>query len=301
VIENSDAETIYEVPLKMSAEGLDDIVVKKLGLSKIHCDLTDWQGLVNRIKTLEKKVTIGLVGKYVALRDAYLSVAEALNHGGYENGCEVEIRWIQAEDVEKEGAENLLQGLDGILVPGGFGDRGIEGKIAAVRYARENKIPFFGICLGMHCVTIEFARNVCGWHDAHSTEFNPDTTHPVIDLLPEQKDIEDLGGTMRLGLYPCKLEGDTFTYQAYAEEIIYERHRHRYELNNTFRERLVKQGLVVSGTSPDDRLVEIVELADHPWFVATQFHPEFKSRPDRAHALFREFIRSSLAYREGNS
>jgi CTP synthase len=298
VIENSDAETIYEVPLKMHEECLDNIVVNKLGLPKNHCDLTEWTNLVNRIKTLEKKVTIGLVGKYVALRDAYLSVAESLNHGGYENDSEVEIRWIHAEDLETQGAEALLAGLDGILVPGGFGDRGIEGKIAAVKYARENKIPFLGICLGMHCATIEFARNVCGWQNAHSTEFNPDTSFPVIDLLPEQKDVEDMGGTMRLGLYPCKLENDAFAHQAYEDEIIYERHRHRYELNNVFRDRLEKQGLVVSGTSPDDRLVEIVELKDHPWFVATQFHPEFKSRPDRAHPLFRDFIRSSLSYQE---
>jgi CTP synthase len=203
---------------------------------------------------------------------------------------------VNAEDVEKEGAELLLAGVDGILVPGGFGDRGIEGKVAAVQYAREKQIPFFGICLGMHCVTIEFARNVCGWKDAHSTEFRPNTSHPVIDLLPEQKDIEDLGGTMRLGLYPCKVDEGTFTHQAYGEEIIYERHRHRYELNNVYRDALIEQGLVMAGSSPDSRLVEIVELPDHPWFVATQFHPEFKSRPNRAHPLFREFIRSAQAY-----
>ncbi|MFW0860677.1 MAG: CTP synthase [Dethiobacter sp.] len=296
VIENSDAALIYEVPLKMHAEGLDEIVMKKLGLANISCDLSEWCALVERSKTLRNKVVIGLVGKYVALRDAYLSVAEALVHGGFENDCAVDIRWIQAEDVEKQGAEALLAGLDGILVPGGFGDRGIEGKIAAVRHARENKIPFFGICLGVHCAVIEYARNVCGWHDAHSTEFNPDTTHPVIDLLPEQSDIEELGGTMRLGLYPCKVEKNTFTYAAYKEEIIYERHRHRYELNNVFRERFVKQGLVMAGTSPDGRLVEVVEICEHPWFVASQFHPEFKSRPNRAHPLFRDFIGASLVY-----
>ncbi|MDW7652219.1 MAG: CTP synthase [Bacillota bacterium] len=296
VIENSDVETIYQVPLKMNEEGLDDIVVNKLGFAKIRCDLTDWKALVDRIKNLENKVTIALVGKYVALKDAYLSVAESLHHGGFENDSEVEIRWIQAEDMEKEGAEALLQGVDGILVPGGFGDRGIEGKVAAVRYARENNIPFFGICLGMHCATIEFARHVCGWEQAHSTEFAPDTPYPVIDLLPEQKDIEELGGTMRLGIYPCKVEPGTFTEVAYEDEIIYERHRHRYELNNVFRERLAKKGMIMSGTSPDDRLVEIVELPQHRWFVATQFHPEFKSRPNRAHPLFRDFIRASLAY-----
>lgn len=298
VIENSDVETIYEVPLRMNKEGLDEIVINKLGLSKIRCDLSDWQSLVDTIKTLEKKITIALVGKYVALRDAYLSVAEALHHGGFESGTEVEIRWIQAEDMEKEGAEALLADVDGILVPGGFGDRGIEGKVIAVRYARENNIPFFGICLGMHCATIEFARHVCGWNGAHSTEFAPNTPYPVIDLLPEQKDIEELGGTMRLGTYPCKVEPGTFTSAAYEDEIIYERHRHRYELNNEFRERLVKEGLVMSGTSPDGRLVEIVEFPQHPWFVATQFHPEFKSRPNRAHPLFRDFIRASLIYNQ---
>jgi CTP synthase len=298
VIENSDAETIYEVPLKMHQECLDVIVTRKLGLDHVKCDLREWQALVERIKNLRKKTTIGLVGKYVALRDAYISVVEALNHGGYENDAEVEIRWISAEEMESKGPEALLDGVDGILVPGGFGDRGIEGKISAVQYARENRIPFFGICLGMHCATIEFARHVCGWQDAHSTEFSPTTEHPVIDLLPEQKDIEELGGTMRLGIYPCRVENNTFTHRAYADELIYERHRHRYELNNLFRERLVKNGLALSGTSPDERLVEIVELPDHPWFVATQFHPEFKSRPDRAHPLFRDFIGAALDYRE---
>lgn len=295
VIENLDVESIYDVPLKMHAEGLDKIVIQKLGFTKTSCDLSEWRALVERSKALRSKVTIGLVGKYVALRDAYLSVAEALAHGGFESDCAVDVRWIQAEDVEKLGAEVLLIGLDGILVPGGFGDRGIEGKIAAVRYARENKIPFFGICLGIQCVIIEYARNVCGWHDAHSTEFNPGTNHPVIDLLPEQGDIEALGGTMRLGLYPCKVEKDTLAYAAYKDEVIYERHRHRYEINNVFRERFARQGLVLAGTSPDDRLVEIVELAEHPWFVASQFHPEFKSRPNRAHPLFRDFIGAALA------
>jgi CTP synthase len=295
VIENSDVDIIYEVPLRLHREGMDDIVIQKLGLPESRCDISAWESLLQRIDSLEKKVTIGLVGKYVALRDAYLSVAEALHHAGFENGCEVDICWVQAEEVKKRGAEAMLSGMDGILVPGGFGDRGIEGKVEAVRYARENNIPFFGICLGMHCATIEFARNVCGWADAHSTEFNPDTAHPVIDLLPEQKDIENLGGTMRLGLYPSKISEGTFTARAYGEEIIYERHRHRYELNNGFRDRLVAKGLVIAGASPDSRLVEIVELAGHPWFVATQFHPEFKSRPHRPHPLFRDFVAASLA------
>ena len=298
VIENNDTDTIYEVPLLLHAEGLDKIVVDLLGLDDVACDLTTWKQLVHRIKHLQKKVTIGLVGKYVSLRDAYLSVAEALAHGGYENNAEVEIRWIQAEDVEEQGAAALLADVDGIIVPGGFGDRGIEGKIAATRYAREHKIPYFGICLGMHCAAIEFARHVCGWEDAHSTEINPETTHPVIDLLPEQWEVELLGGTMRLGLYPCRLKPATKAAQAYGEELIYERHRHRYELNNRFREGLADQGLVLSGVSPDDRLVEMIELADHPWFVGTQFHPEFKSRPNRAHPLFRDFITAAVQYRE---
>ncbi len=294
VIENTDVETIYQVPLKLHQEGLDEIVVRRLGLPADGCDLTAWQSLVENIGKATGKVTVALVGKYVSLRDSYLSVAEALYHGGFENGCEVEIRWVQAEDVERLGPEELLAGADGILIPGGFGDRGIEGKVAAIRFAREKKIPFFGICLGMHCAAIEFARHVCGWQDAHSTEFSSTTAHPVIDLLPEQKDIDELGGSMRLGLYPCRLEAESFSQRAYAEEVVYERHRHRYELNNLYRELLVEKGLVMAGTSPDGRLAEIIEYHDHPWFVAVQFHPEFKSRPNRAHPLFREFIRAAL-------
>jgi CTP synthase len=297
VIENTDVETIYQVPLKLHAEGLDEIVVRKLGLPESGCDLTDWQVLVERIGQANRKVTIALVGKYVSLRDSYLSVVEALYHGGFECGCEVEIRWVQAEGVEKQGAEELLAGVDGILIPGGFGDRGIEGKVAAVRYARERGVPFLGICLGMHCATIEFARHVCGWLEAHSTEFNAATSHPVIDLLPEQKDVEELGGTMRLGLYPCRLETESFSQRAYAEEVVYERHRHRFELNNLYRELLVQNGLVIAGTSLDGRLAEIIEYHDHPWFVAVQFHPEFKSRPNRAHPLFREFVRAACKAR----
>ncbi len=294
VIENTDVESIYEVPLKLHNEGLDEIVIRRLGLQEGDCNLTDWQALVERIGKASRKVTVALVGKYVSLRDSYLSVAEALFHGGSENGCEVEIRWVQAEDVERLGAEACLSGADGVLIPGGFGDRGIEGKVTAIRYAREKRIPFLGICLGMHCATIEFARHVCGWQDAHSTEFSAATTHPVIDLLPEQRDIEELGGSMRLGLYPCRLETDSFSQRAYMEEVVYERHRHRYELNNLYRERLAEKGLVIAGASPDGRLAEIIELHDHPWFVAVQFHPEFKSRPNRAHPLFREFIRAAL-------
>lgn len=301
VIENCDVSSIYEVPLRLHEEGLDEIVVKKLGLPDTECDVSQWVELVNRINSLEKKVTIGLVGKYVALRDAYLSVAEALYHAGFENNCEVDISWINAEDVEKGGTDAHLAGLHGILVPGGFGDRGIEGKIAAARFAREKKVPYFGICLGMQCATIEFARNVCGLTGANSTEFNPATPYPVIDILPEQRDIEEKGGTMRLGLYPCILEENTKSHAAYQLPLVYERHRHRYELNNVFREKLVEKGMIMSGTSPDARLVEIIEIKDHPWFVGTQFHPEFKSRPNRAHPLFRDFIRAALKYKETNN
>ena len=301
VIENLDVEIIYEVPLKLRQEGLDTIVVRQLGLKDGDCDMSSWEELVQRIKNLRHRVTIGLVGKYVSLRDAYLSVAESLYHGGYENDCEVEIRWIQAEDVEKDGAAAYLAGVDGILIPGGFGDRGIEGKIKAVRFARENKVPFFGICLGMHCAIIEFARNVCGWQDANSSEFAPHSAHPVIDLLPSQKNVADLGGTMRLGLYPCRLEEGTFAAKAYGTRLVHERHRHRYELNNDFRDSLVHSGLRISGVSPDNSLVEIIELPDHPWFVATQFHPEFKSRPHRAHPLFRDFIAAALVFRQSKT
>ena len=299
VIENRDSESIYEVPLQMHEEGLDEIVVRQLGLRTEECDLGEWKALINRIKTRSHEVTIGLVGKYVSLKDAYMSVAEALNHGGFENDCEVEILWIQAEDVEKEGAEKLLNAVDGIIVPGGFGDRGINGKIAAIRYARENKIPFLGICLGMHCAAIEFARHVCGWEDANSTEFNPETKYPVIDVLPEQREIKDLGGTMRLGLYPCHIVPGTLAAKVYKQEVIHERHRHRYELNSNFREALAERGLLMSGLSPDKRLVEIIELPDHPWFIATQFHPEFKSRPNRPHPLFGHFVAAALGYRRG--
>ncbi|NLZ39622.1 MAG: CTP synthase [Firmicutes bacterium] len=298
VIENADVETIYEVPLLLNAEGLDKIVLQQLGLPQGECSLDEWRALVERIKNLQKKVTIALVGKYVSLRDAYLSVAESLYHGGFENNAEVNIKWVQAEDVEELGPEELLADVNGILVPGGFGERGIEGKIAATRYARENNIPFFGICLGMHCAAIEFARHVCRWEDANSSEFDPSTKYPVIDLLPEQKEIKDFGGTMRLGRYPCKIMPGTRAAEAYQDEVIYERHRHRYELNNLFREELAQKGLVMSGVSPDNQLVEMIELRDHPWFVATQFHPEFKSRPNRAHPLFRDFIAAALRYKE---
>ncbi len=294
VIQNLDAENLYEVPLMLHKEGLDTLVCEKLSLPCKEIDNTEWSNMVNNIKNLSRSVTIALVGKYVELHDAYISVVESLNHGGYANDANINIKWINAMDVTKENAAEYLKDVDGILVPGGFGDRGVEGKIEAIKWARQNKVPFLGICLGMQCVVIEFARNVLGYYDAHSSEILPDTEHPVIDLMPDQKDVDEKGGTMRLGLYPCKLEKDTNAFAAYGEEIIYERHRHRYEFNNEYRKALTEAGLILSGTSPDSRLVEIVELKDHPWFVAVQFHPELKSRPNRPHPLFRDFIKASL-------
>jgi CTP synthase len=294
VIQNMDAEILYEVPLMLEKEGLADIVCKRLGLVCKEPDLTDWKDMVERQKNFKDSVTIALVGKYVELHDAYLSVAESLRHGGIANDVDVKIKWVNSEHLDGENIKNHLLRADGILVPGGFGDRGIEGKILAAQYARENKVPYFGICLGMQMAVIEFARNVCGLENAHSSEFSETTRYPVIDLMPEQRDIEDMGGTMRLGIYPCKIRENTLAYEIYNDELIYERHRHRYEFNNEFRDSLAAQGLVLSGLSPSERLVEIVELKDHPWYVGVQFHPEFKSRPNRPHPLFREFIRASI-------
>jgi len=256
-------------------------------------DLTEWATMVYKAKNPAGTVTIALVGKYVALHDAYLSVVEALTHGGIENGVKVDIRWIDSETVTDENAPALLDGCSGILVPGGFGTRGVEGKISAIRYARENKVPFLGICLGMQMAVVEFARNVAGMIGAHSSELDPGTKFPVIDLLPDQVGVADKGGTMRLGSYPCVLAPDTRALDAYGQVNINERHRHRYEFSNDFRDKLVEAGLTLAGQSPDGRLVEIVELVDHPWFVGVQFHPEFKSRPNRAHPLFREFIKAA--------
>ena len=248
-------------------------------------------------KNLDRTVKIALVGKYVELRDAYLSVAEALKHAGIANEVAVDIKWIHSETLEADNVADVLKGIDGILVPGGFGFRGVEGKILATQYARENDIPFFGICLGMQMAVVEFARNILGYEDAHSSELNGLTEAPVIDLMPEQKDIEDMGGTMRLGLYPCKIKTGTLAYAAYGESLIYERHRHRYEFNNAYREVFVENGFVFSGLSPDERLVEIIEVPNHPWFLAVQFHPEFKSRPTHAHPLFKAFIAASKVVR----
>jgi CTP synthase len=297
VIQLVDAEHIYEVPLMLEDEGMAENVIGKLKLeNKVEkVDLTDWIELVDKIKDRDHKVKIGIVGKYVELPDAYISIAESFTHAGIANNCEVEIEYIYAEGLDSLAqAEKELSDLDGILVPGGFGDRGIEGKLKAVEYARRNKVPYFGICLGMQCAVIEIARNELNLQDANSTEFDEDEKEPVIALMPDQHDVEDMGGTMRLGLYPCKLKDASISYQAYQEEVIYERHRHRYEFNNHYRDQIEAAGMVLTGVSPDDRLVEIVEIPDHPWFVGVQFHPEFKSRPNRPHPLFVSFIEAAL-------
>lgn len=303
VIQNLTARSIYEVPMLMEEQGLDTIVLRKLEMEDKPKDMQGWHDMVARIlKKYDKKVTIAVVGKYVALQDAYISITESLRHAAVANETELDIHWVNAEEIEADDTDmaKVMAGVDGILVPGGFGNRGIEGKIKAIQYAREHKIPFFGICLGMQCAVIEFARHVCGMVDANSSEFNPNSTHPVIDLMPEQLDVEDLGGTMRLGLYPCKVYPDTLTSKAYNAELIYERHRHRYEFNNAFREEIVGKGLVLGGTLPNGRLVEIVELpeSEHPWFLGAQFHPEFKSRPTNPHPLFREFVGAAVKHHQ---
>lgn len=301
VIQNLTARSIYEVPMLMEEQGLDTIVLRKLEMEDKPKDMQGWHDMVSRIlKKYDKKVTIAVVGKYVALQDAYISITESLRHAAVANEAELDIHWVNAEEIEADDTDmdKVMAGVDGILVPGGFGNRGIEGKIKAIQYAREHKIPFFGICLGMQCAVIEFARHVCGMADANSSEFNPNSAHPVIDLMPEQIDVEDLGGTMRLGLYPCKVYPDTLTSKAYNAELIYERHRHRYEFNNAFREKIVGKGLVLGGTLPNGRLVEIVELpeSEHPWFLGAQFHPEFKSRPTNPHPLFRDFVGAAVKH-----
>jgi CTP synthase len=295
VVECRDASILYDVPLMLRDQGMDNIVVSHLKLETKQPDMTEWIELVDRVKQLQEQVEIAIVGKYVALHDAYLSIVEALAHAGFDANTEINIRWINAEEITDDNVRERLDGVHGVLVPGGFGDRGIEGKVSAIRYAREQKIPFFGICLGMQVAVIEYARTVLGMTGANSSEINSSTDYPVIDLLPEQKEIEDLGGTMRLGLYPCKLQEDSLAMAIYQDELVYERHRHRYEFNNEYREVMGRAGLKFSGTSPDGRLIEIVELADHPWFLAVQFHPEFTSRPNRPQPLFREFVRAAVA------
>lgn len=294
VIENLDTQTIYEIPLMLEEQGLPQLVIEHLNLECNELDIDEWNDIVERVKNPKGKVKIALVGKYVELKDAYISVAESLRHGAIANNVDLEIKWIQSEDVNDENAAIYLKGADGILVPGGFGDRGIEGKLSAIKYAREEKIPFLGISLGMHLAVIDFARNIVGLKEASSSEWDKTTDYPVIDLLPEQKDLESMNGKMRLGLYPCKIVEGTKAMEVYNDELIYERHRHKYEVSNEYRDKLVEHGLVISGISPDEKLVEIVELKDHPWFVGVNYHPEFKSRPTRSHPLFRDFIKAAI-------
>jgi len=318
VLENLDAESLYEVPLMLEKEGFADAVCEILNLPKKTPDLKAWEEMVKRERTPEHEVTVGLVGKYVALHDAYLSVAESLKHGGIAESCKVHIKWIDSEDLEKENGEALLNDVDAIIVPGGFGKRGTDGKIKTIRYARENKVPFLGLCLGMQLTIVEFARNVCGISDADSSEFNEDTKNPVIYLMPEQNGVVNLGGTLRLGAYPCKLKPGTLASRLYGEagtqhggqdnagsicgqdnagqNVISERHRHRYEVNNAYKDVLTAKGLVFSGESPDGRIMEMAEIPDHPYFIATQAHPEFKSRPDAAHPLFKGLVEAAIQY-----
>jgi len=297
VVEGKDVASIYEVPLVFAKEKLDEIVLEKLGIKCPRPDLKQWSRFVQRIQQPKGRVTIGVCGKYTELLDAYKSINESFVHAGAENEVAVDLQWIKAEEIEQRGTDGLLKGLDGLLVPGGFGERGVEGKIRAIRVAREQKIPFFGICLGLQCAVIEFARNVCGLEGANSTEFK-NSRYNVIDLMLDQKKVKDMGGTMRLGAYPCGLTKGTRAYAAYRKGLIYERHRHRYEVNNAFRKKLNEHGMIFSGVSPDNSLVEIIELPDHPWFVAGQFHPELKSRAVNPHPLFRDFIKAAKEYHE---
>lgn len=302
VIQNLDLPLLYSVPLALKEERLDDIVCKHFCLDTHGADLTEWIKMVNTAMALTETVTIAMVGKYVDLHDAYLSVAEALTHGGIGNHVKVDIRWVDSELITPENVAEVLEGVQGILVPGGFGQRGIEGKITAVRYARERKVPFLGICLGMQMAIVEYSRHVLGLEDANSAEFDPQTSNPVIDLMPEQKDVVQLGGTMRLGKYPCKLLSGSKAFELYDEQpLISERHRHRYEVNNDYRDRLEAAGVVFCGRSPDNRIVEMMELPNHPWFMGAQFHPEFKSRPNRPHPLFRGFVGAAKEYKRETS
>ncbi len=300
VLQNLDVDYLYEAPLAMEKEHLAQVACECLELPCPEPDLTDWKSMVEALRSPIHEITIALVGKYISLHDAYISVVEALKHGGIASHATVNIRWINSEDVTAENADSLLSDVDGILVPGGFGDRGIEGKIEAIRYAREHQIPFLGLCLGMQLAIVEYARHVAGLEDAHSIELNPQTPYPVIALLPDQNGIEDIGGTLRLGAYPCILDKTTKAYELYGSEEIHERHRHRYEVNNDFRRILVDKGMTLSGLSPDGRIVEMIELKDHPFFIGTQAHPELKSRPNRPHPLFRGFVEAALHRHEVN-
>lgn len=298
VLQNLDVEYLYEAPLAMEKEHLAEVVCECLKLDCPDPDLNDWKSMCDDLKHPLHKVKIALVGKYISLHDAYISVVEALKHGGVANRTEVEIKWIDSELVNEDTVDSHLADVSGILVPGGFGDRGIEGKICAIRYARENKIPFLGLCLGMQLSIVEFARNVVGYNDAHSVELRPDTHHPVIHLMPDQEGINDIGGTLRLGSYPCILDENSKAYEVYGKREISERHRHRYEVNNDYRKILIEKGMILSGISPDGRIVEMVEIKEHPWFLATQAHPELKSRPNRPHPLFKGFVSAALEYQK---
>jgi len=301
VVNAPDASNLYEVPLVLHEEGLDRYVCEILGLANLEPDLRSWSSLVDRIEQATSKVRIGIIGKYVSLPDAYMSVVEALRHGGYHHGAEVDIDWIQAEDVEGLLAEGRLSHLDGMIIPGGFGERGIEGKIAAAQYARQHEVPCLGICLGLQVMVTEFCRNQLGLVGANSREFDPTTSHPVVDLMDSQREITDMGGTMRLGLYPARLAEGSTVAALYGEALIYERHRHRYEVNNDYRAAMEEQGLKCSGISPDGRLVEFIELESHPFWVGTQAHPEFMSRPDRPAPLFRGLVEAALGRAEGRN
>ncbi len=298
VICASDAADVYRIPLQMHDQGIDNLVVRKLGIECSEPDLSELRGLIERIDSCERPVTIGLVGKYVQLHEAYLSVWEALKHSCFHHGRQLDLRWIDAEEITEATVADRLADVDGVVVPGGFGQRGIEGKIAAIRFCRERNVPFLGICLGMQCAVVEFARSVCGMEGANSTEFDQETPHPVIDILPEQKEIDDLGGTMRLGASQIRLVPGTRAHAAYGQDAAWERHRHRFEVNNDYRSELEAAGLVISGTTPDGRLVEICELSGHPWFVASQAHPEFRSRPNRPAPLFRDFVGAASVFRD---
>lgn len=294
VLQNLDVEVLYEAPLAMEAEHLAEVACECLNLDCPEPDLKEWTDMVYKAKHLTKDVNIALVGKYISLHDAYISVVESLKHAGIANDATVHIKWVDSETVTLENVAEIFSDVSGILVPGGFGNRGIDGKIYSINYAREHKIPFLGLCLGMQLSIVEFARNVVGYSDAHSIELDPNTTHPVIHLMPEQDGIEDIGGTLRLGSYPCVLDKNSTAYKLYGEEIIHERHRHRYEVNNDYRNVLSENGMIFSGISPDGRIIEMIEIKNHPWFVATQAHPEFKSRPNRPHPLFKGFIEAAL-------
>jgi len=295
VLEARDVDCLYEIPLAMEEQGLADLVLQRFRLGSPKPDLVEWKGIVSNFKQKKaRKVRIALVGKYIKIADAYLSVIESITHASLAHDLGLELVWVSSEQVEKEGAEKVLADIHGVIVPGGFGDRGIEGKIQAIRYCRENQVPLLGICLGMQCVVIEFARHVAGMDDAHSAEFMPDGKHSVVSLMPDQDGLMK-GGTMRLGTYPCRIDEKTLAHRLYGTTLIYERHRHRFEVNNDFRARLARKGLMMSGTSPDLRLVEMVEIENHPYFIACQFHPEFKSRPGRPHPLFDGLFKAAAA------